>query len=82
MNPSVEKPLLADPNFLYAQDPNPNTSVYGTDKKFTIAMLHQSTPRLLVYGGKYVNISEIQLEHLLPFVFQLIRVSIIICFKF
>ena len=52
-----------------AQDPNLNTSVYGTNKRFTVAMLNQITPKLLLYGGKYANMSELHLENLLPFAF-------------
>ena len=55
--------------FSSAQDPKPNNSVYATDTDFTMAMLNQAAPTLLVYGGKYANMKELALENLLPFVF-------------
>ena len=32
-------------------------------------MFNQANPTLLVYGGKYTNMAEIELENLLPFAF-------------
>ena len=32
-------------------------------------MLNQATPTLLVYGGKYATMTELELEKLLPFAF-------------
>ena len=55
--------------FSTAQDPKPNNSVYATDTDFTMAMLNQAAPTLLVYGGKYANMKELALENLLPFAF-------------
>jgi hypothetical protein len=55
--------------FSSAQDPDPNNSVYATDTDFTMAMLNQTAPTLLVYGGKYTNMKELALENLLPFAF-------------
>jgi hypothetical protein len=55
--------------FSSAQDPKPNNSVYATDTDFTMAMLNQAAPTLLVYGGKYTNMKELALENLLPFAF-------------
>ena len=34
-----------------------------------MAMLNQTAPALLVYGGKYANMKELALENLLPFAF-------------
>ena len=55
--------------FSSAQDPKPKNSVYATDTDFTMAMLNQNAPTLLVYGGKYTNMKELALENLLPFAF-------------
>ena len=55
--------------FSSIQDPNPDNSVYESGEKFTVAMLNQANPTLLVYGGKYANMAEIELENLLPFAF-------------
>ena len=55
--------------FSSPQDPNPDNSVYENGEKFTVAMLNQANPTLLVYGGKYANMAEIELENLLPFAF-------------
>ena len=55
--------------FSSAQDPNPDNSVYENGERFTVAMLNQANPTLLVYGGKYVNVREMELENLLPFAF-------------
>ena len=41
--------------FSSIQDPNPDNSVYKNREKFTVAMLNQANPTLLVHGGKYVN---------------------------
>ena len=55
--------------FSTAQDPQPSTSVYRTNKNFTVAMLNESNPKLLVYGGNYAKMGEIKVENLLPFAF-------------
>ena len=55
--------------FSSAQDPQARSSVYQTEKKFTMAMLNQQTPTLLVYGGKYADLRELPLEKMLPFAF-------------
>ena len=55
--------------FSSANDPNNDNSVYENPEKSTVAMLNQANPTLLVYGGKYANMKEIELENLLPFAF-------------
>ena len=55
--------------FFSAQDPNPDNTVYQNGEKFTVAMLNQSTPSPLVYGGKYATMTNIELEKFLPFAF-------------
>jgi hypothetical protein len=55
--------------FSTAQDPEATSSVYGTNKRFTMAMLKDEKPTLLVYGGNYMKSSEINVEDLLPFAF-------------
>ena len=70
VNADVEGTIVGGSYFLStAQDPNSKTSVYGTDTNFTVALMNRNTPSLLVYGGKYANVSELHLENLLPFAF-------------
>ena len=67
-NPNVEDRFEgASYFFSSAQDPRSNTSVYESERSFKIAMLNDSSPKLLVYGGKYAK--EIEVENLLPFAF-------------
>ena len=52
MNAGVEENILGGSNFLStAQDPNSKTSVYGSERNFTVALMNRNTPKLLVYGG-------------------------------
>ena len=55
--------------FSSGQDTQPRQSVYQTENKFTMAMLKQKTPTLLVYGGKYASEKELAIEMMLPFAF-------------
>ncbi len=49
---------------------NPVNSVYKNGEKFTVAMINQANPTLLVYRGNYTNMAEIELKNLLPFEFS------------
>jgi hypothetical protein len=55
--------------FSTGQDPEPQSSIYGTNKEFTLAMLKDEKPTLLVYGGNYKKCTELLVEDLLPFAF-------------
>lgn len=55
--------------FSTGQDPEPKSSIYGTNKEFTLAMLKDEKPTLLVYGGNYKKSTELLVEDLLPFAF-------------
>jgi hypothetical protein len=52
-----------------AQDPSEATSVYGSSKRFALAMFKHSAPTLLAYGGTYGNITDVPIENILPFAF-------------
>jgi len=56
-------------HFSSTQEPSENTSVYGCTDKFAIAMLRRETPDLLVSGGTYANMKEMNIEDVLPFSF-------------
>jgi hypothetical protein len=53
-----------------AQDPSEVTSVYGSSKRFALAIFQHSAPILLAYGGTYVNITDVPIEDILPFAFS------------
>jgi len=55
--------------FSTAQDPNPDKYVYQNCERFTVAMLNQASPTLLVFRGKYATITKTELEILSPFAF-------------
>ena len=70
VNPSVEDKFEGGSYyFSTGQDPQPQSSVYGTNKEFTLAMLKDEKPTLLVYGGDYKKSTELRIEDLLPFAF-------------
>ena len=51
MDPEVEETFSCGSYFLSsAQDPNSSASVYGTNTRFTVAMLNQSTTKRLQTG--------------------------------
>jgi hypothetical protein len=70
INPTVET-SFGGGNYLFssANNPNQNTSVFKTERKFTIGLLNQSAPTLLVSGGTYATMKELLIESVLPFVF-------------
>ncbi len=51
--------------FSLAQDPSEATSVYGSSKIFTLAMIQHSAATLLAYGGTYANITDVPIENIL-----------------
>jgi hypothetical protein len=55
--------------FSSAKDHSGATSVYGSSKRFALAMFQRSAPTLLAYGGTYANITDVPIENILPFVF-------------
>ena len=56
-------------HFSSAQEPTESTSVYGCMDKFAAAMLQRSPPSVLVSGGNFANIREMNIEDVLPFSF-------------
>ena len=38
-------------------------------KKNALAMFQRSAPTLLAYGGTYVNVTDVPIENILPFLF-------------
>ena len=70
INPSVENNFTGGSYFFSTgQDPEPSSSTYGTNKAFTLAMLKDEKPTLMVYGGDYKRSLELNVEDLLPFAF-------------
>jgi hypothetical protein len=55
--------------FSSAHDPSEATSVYGSSKRFALALFQNSAPTLLAYGGTYANITDVPIENILPFAF-------------
>jgi hypothetical protein len=55
--------------FSLAQDPSEATSVYGSSKRFALALFQHSAPTLLAYGSTYANITDVPIENILPFAF-------------
>jgi hypothetical protein len=45
------------------------TSVYGSSKRFALAMFQHFAPTWLAYGGTYANITDVPIENILPFAF-------------
>jgi hypothetical protein len=55
--------------FSLAQDPSEATSVYGSSKRFVLALFQCSAPTLLAYDSTYANITDVPIEKILPFAF-------------
>jgi hypothetical protein len=55
--------------FSLAQDLSEATSVYGSSKRFALAIFQHSASTLLAYGGTYANITDVKIENILPFAF-------------
>eukprot|EP00984_Skeletonema_dohrnii_P006197 scaffold2225_cov90-Skeletonema_dohrnii-CCMP3373.AAC.3 len=70
MNPEVEHTFAA-PSYHFASnhDPNEDTGVYETNQKFVSSMLDRTMPTLLVSGGEYANLKELELENVTPLQF-------------
>ena len=69
-NPEVEETFEGGSyHFSSAQDPNENTSVFGSSERFALALLNKSAPTLLACGGSYARAKELPLESVLPFAF-------------
>jgi hypothetical protein len=43
--------------------------LYGSSKRFALALFQCSAPTLLTYGGTYANITDVPIENILPFAF-------------
>ena len=70
LSKEVEEPFgEGSYSFSTVQDPNPDNYVHQNDDKFTVAMLNQATPTLLVYGKKYATMKKLELENVLLFAF-------------
>ena len=55
--------------FSCAGDPSHNTSCYGTQNNFALALMNRSAPTLLAVGGNIAKSNEINVEDVLPFAF-------------
>jgi len=56
--------------FSSPQDPSPITATFNSMDEFAIAMFkHQSSPSLVVSGGTYVNLREMEVADVQPFAF-------------
>jgi hypothetical protein len=73
-----------------ARDPSKATFVYGSSKRFALAMFRRPAPTLLVYGDTYASITDIPIENILPFAFfciggpkikQRVQVSLQLCIQ-
>ena len=56
-------------SFSLARDPNEETSVFRTLKKFACAMVRETNPVLLLHGGNYAAENKVDIEAELPFAF-------------
>jgi len=92
MNPEVEHTFAgASYHFASSHDPNEDTGVYETNQKFVSSMLDRTMPTLLVSGGEYANLKELELENVTPLQFPFgqggpkqsrrTRISYLECFK-
>jgi hypothetical protein len=55
--------------FSSAQDPDDETSVYETTRKFACALVNHSAPTVFVRGGNFGKEHELPIEAVLPFAF-------------
>ena len=55
--------------FTSSNDPTENTSVFKSTTDFTLAIINQSEPMLIGYGGNYVPGRELKLECVFPLQF-------------
>ena len=53
-------------HFSSAHEPQDDTGVYGSSQQFVKAMIDRTMPTLLVSGGKYADMRELQLEDVCP----------------
>ena len=59
-NPEVEH-VFANGTFDFstAQDPSCSTSVYDSEEQFSVNLIQQKQPTLLVCGGNYANLKNV-----------------------
>lgn len=70
VNPDVEHTFGGGTfNFSSPSNPSENTSTFGSERRFTLAMANCSSPTLLSIGGEYAKSHELHLEDVLPFAF-------------
>ena len=55
--------------FSSAQDPNEESSVYKTSRKFACALVNRSVPMVFVWGGNFAKEHKLLVEAVLPFAF-------------
>jgi hypothetical protein len=69
-DPELEKEFAgASFHFTSAHEPQDDTGVYESNQKFVKAMIDRTMPTLLVSGGKYADMRELQLEDVCPLQF-------------
>eukprot|EP00984_Skeletonema_dohrnii_P016910 scaffold7595_cov74-Skeletonema_dohrnii-CCMP3373.AAC.3 len=56
-------------HFTSAHEPQDDTGIYESNQKFVKAMIDRTMPTLLVSGGKYADMRELQLEDVCPLQF-------------
>ena len=68
INPSLD---IGDSQyfFLSAQDPNEESSVYETSRKFACALVNRSAPTVFVRGGNFAKEHELLVEPVFLFAF-------------
>ena len=55
--------------FLSAQEPNEESSVYETSRKFPFALVNRSASTVFVHGGNFAKEHKLLVETVLPFAF-------------
>ena len=69
-NPTIEKTFAGSSfHFTSTHEPQDDTGIYDTNQKFVKAMIDRTMPTLLVSGGKYADLRELQLEDVCPLQF-------------
>ena len=68
--PSLET-TFGDTQYFFssAQDPNEESSVYQTSRKFACALVNRSAPTVFIQGGNFAKEHELLVEAVLPFAF-------------
>ena len=70
IDPSLETTFGDTQHFFSsAQDPNEESSVYETSRKFACELVNRSAPAVFVQGGNFAKEYELPVEAVLPFAF-------------